>query len=101
MNFEEFSKAKQDLSNVLDTLFTKVISGTSIQNRDVDRFNDSCGTLVKVIGKLSEDVASHVALTKCKALTEAISKAFGAMEEHNSNQIKALEERIKVLENTP
>ena len=95
MNYEEFDKAKQELVSVLDTLFSRTISGTSIVPKDFDKFHDNCATIVKIIGKFSEKVA----LEKCKNINDAILEGFRRMEKHNEERANALEERIKALEN--
>lgn len=95
MNYEEFDKTKQELVSVLDTLFSKTISGTFIVPKDFDKFHENCATIVKIIGKFSEKVS----LEKCKNINDAILEGFRKMEKHNEEQIKALEGRLKILEN--
>lgn len=94
MNTEQFNKIKQELATVLDQLFTKIVSGTSIQPKELDSYYAACGNLGKVIGKFSEAVA----LEKCSKINEGILKAFGKMEDHYDTIIEGLEARLKILE---
>ena len=76
MTSEDILKIRQDIVGILDTLFNKVISGVSVEQKNHERFYECVRDLSTKIGQLSETVA----LEKCRALNEATKKAFQLME---------------------
>lgn len=77
MEQEKISLYQQKISGVLDSLFTKVISGTTIEVKNMDRYHSE----VNKLSRLIMEMADQIALERCNKLNKAILEAFNKMEE--------------------
>lgn len=77
MEQEKISRYQQKISGILDSLFTKVISGTTIEVKNMDRYHSE----VNKLSRLIFEMADQIALERCNKLNKAILEAFNRMEE--------------------
>lgn len=77
MEQEKINLYQQKISGVLDSLFTKVISGTTIEVKNMDRYHSE----VNKLSRLIMEMADQIALERCNKLNKAILEAFNRMEE--------------------
>jgi len=89
MEAEKKLEYQQKLAGLLDTLFTKTISGTSISPKELEQYNNQ----VRKITSLFIEIADQVALERCKKLNDAILTGFTKMEVYNNKRFRKLENK--------
>lgn len=80
---------QQKLSGLLDHLFTKVISGTSIELKNLEYYQADINKLSRLIMEISDQIA----LERCQKLNKAVLEAFNKIQEEMDKRFKELESK--------
>lgn len=71
----------QDLKGILHELFDRVISGTSIEPKNIEQYNNVIDKLDKYLRNLARQEGDEASIKRMKKLQNAIQIAFEKMEE--------------------
>ncbi len=93
-NAEELIGRRQELAGVVDELFNRVVSGTSIGPREYERFYSVITRFTLIVAQIADSASTE----RCKALNEATRRAFGLMEADLERQFQEIADRLRAIE---
>lgn len=77
----------QNLKGILHELFDRVISGTSIEPKNIDQYNNVIDKLDKYLRDLARQEGDEASIKRMEKLQKAISIAFEKMEEEMERRL--------------
>lgn len=77
----------EKLKSIIDELFSRAISGTYIEPRNIEHFDNVINKLAKHIREVARQAGDEASIKRMKKLQDAVQKAFERMEEELDKRI--------------